>query len=268
MTKAELAQFPGELHKRLMESTRMWQDIYHVCEYARLALFYGPPGTGKSTVQCKHGLKGRNLQRVVLTAETVKGEIAGQKEPVTAFDAEGRPCGTQLAYVKANGLLAWERGDRLVIEEINEASGDTVPFLHLLLDGEGVAQYTLPDGSTVRPHENFQCYASMNVEPTALPEALNDRFVIKRLIDAPDPRLLLSLPRCLRPAAAFSLYGNTAGLQVTTRQWVALGQVMDRHGWSIADAVEFIFGPRGNAKQIAKAIEVRSAIGVTEATTA
>lgn len=265
MTKTELAQFPAELHKRLRDSVVMWTDLYRVVEYARLALFYGPPGTGKSTIQCKHGLKGRNVQRVVLTAETVKGEIAGQKEPSTVFDKEGKPVGMQLAYVKANALLAWDRGDRLVVEEINEAGGDVIPFMHLIGDGTGIAQYTLPNGDIVRPHDNFQFYASMNTEPSALPEALNDRFVIKRLVDAPDPRLLLSLPKCLRPAAAFSLFGEDKSLQVTTRQWVEMGKLMDLHGWNIDETLSFIFGPRGNAKAIAKAIQVRSTVDANAA---
>lgn len=268
MTKTDLAQFPGELHKRLMESTRIWQDIYNVCEHARIVLFYGPPGTGKSTVQCRHGLGKRKVERVVLTAETVKGEIAGQKEPVTAFDRDGKPIGTQLAYVEANALRAWREGSRLVIEEINEAGGDVIPFLHLIGDGRSIAQYTTPTGETVRPHDDFQMYASMNAEPSALPDALNDRFVIKRLVDFPDPRLLLSLPKCLRPAAAFSLFGSDATLPITTRQWVEMGQIMDAKGWNIDDTLTFLFGPRGNtAKGIAKAIQVRSAVDAAMTTT-
>lgn len=260
MTKTDLAQFPGDLHKRLMESTKIWQDIYQCCENFRLVLFYGPPGTGKSTVQCKHGLGKRNVSRQVLTAETTASKVLGQLWP----QMTGEP-----VWIDGPVARSWRNGERLVIEEINEAGGDVIPLLHLAGDGRAIARITLPTGETITPHENFQMFASMNAEPSALPDALNDRFAIKRLVDTPDPRLLLSLPRCLRAAAAFSLFGEknkeAALAPITTRQWVEIGQTMDLKGWSISETLENVFGPRGNAKAIAKAIEVRSAVDAINA---
>lgn len=248
LSKTDLAQFPQDVHRYINAASDIWEDVYNVITYARRALFYGRPGSGKSRVSSVHELNGRSLERSTITPETCWPEIRG-------FWAMGK---NGMDWMNGPGIRAWLNGSRWVVDEIDQAGGDTVPGLHMLLDDSAVARLTLPNGETVRPAESFQCFATTNADPRSLPEALADRFVIKREVNHPDPRILLSLPRVLRPAAAYSLYspdGATELKAMTSRAWVELGTIMDRHGLNVRDGLTVIVGSK-LAKNACLAVEV------------
>lgn len=238
LSSTDMAQFPADLHPAMREASGVWADIYNVVMYADNALFSGPPGTGKSRVSRIHGLNGRHLETTSLTYETCWPEVRG----CYMLDKDG------MRYIDGPGVRAWRQGSRWCIDEIDQAGGDTIPGLHTLLDDRAVARLTLPTGETVTPSETFQCFATTNADPKALPEALMDRFAIKREVLFPDPRFLMSLPMALRPAAAYALFSpNSAAKEIaklTTRQWVVIGGKMDKFGLSTRDAVELVTGPK------------------------
>lgn len=243
-----LDQFPSDIRPALREASKSWDDIYHTIKYAARALFYGPPGTGKSRACSIVGMNGRNLERTAITAETCWPEIRGHWLP-------GQ---NGMEYWHGPGVRAWTTPNtRWVVDEIDQAGGDTVPGLHMLADDRDVARLTLPTGETVVPDENFQFFATTNADPVSLPEALRDRFVVKREVLHSDPVMLDCLPGKLRVAAAYSLYSAEKAFSgITSRGWIELGRLMKINpDLDMAGACRVMFGhAKGN--DLANAIEV------------
>lgn len=255
------AHYPQDLKGPLSDAFRMWQDIYKVIKYAKRVLLYGPPGTGKSRACSVVGMEGRPLERTAITYETCWPEL------------RGGPWGPNMSYLDGPAVRAWRIGARWVVDEFDQAGGDTIPGLHMIADDADVARLTLPHGETIRPHENFQFFATTNQDPKSLPEALQDRFVLKRLVPCADPVFLNTLPESLRVAAAYSLYSQngsanaTANKGLTTRSWVELGRLMTQHDLSMDDACGVLL-PASLAKEAAFAIQVagsKMAAGINRA---
>lgn len=238
------AHYPQDLKGPLSDAFKLWQDIYKVIKYAKRVLFYGPPGTGKSRACSMVGMGERPLERTAITYETCWPEL------------RGGPWGPNMSYLDGPAVRAWRIGARWMVDEIDQAGGDTIPGLHMIADDADVARLTLPHGETIRPHENFQFFATTNQDPKSLPEALQDRFVLKRLVPCADPVFLNSLPESLRVAAAYSLYSQNMGYkQFTTRSWVELGRLMTEHRLDMADACGVLL-PASLAKEASFAIQV------------
>lgn len=259
LSRDELNQLPSDIHNAVNAASEIWADIYNVITYAQRALFHGRPGTGKTRVSSVHELGARPLERITITPETCWPEVRGHY---------GLGKGGEMVWLNGPGVRAWLNGARLVIDEIDQAGGDTIPGLHMLLDDRAVARLTLPNGDTVRPTDSFQCFATTNADPRSLPEALCDRFVIRREVNHPDPRMLLSLPRVLRPAAAYALYSDQAESSIKTlrsRAWVEMGRIMDLHGLNVKDALCVVVGPKlaKNASVAIEAAAAKVAVAVT-----
>lgn len=248
LSATDYAQLPADIHPAVKEAIAQWNDAYNVIRYADRALFAGPPGTGKTTASSKHGPRnGQSLERFCITYETTNGQIWGGYMPTDKG----------LEYKHSWCARAWINGSCAVVDEIDQAGGDTIPGLHAWLDDLAVARMTLATGETITPKDGFRCFATTN-HPESIPEALADRFVIKREILFPDPRILFSLPRAVRPAASYALYSNNVEkslAKLRTRSWVEIGRLMDRHGLGTRDAVAIVAGPK-LAKDVALAIEV------------
>lgn len=249
ISATELAQLPQDIHAEINEASAVWADLYKCIEYGTRLLMYGPPGTGKSSAASKHKLNASTpLERLTITMETCWPEVRGSY----GLGKDG------MVWMDGPGIRAWRQGSRLVIDEIDEAGGDTVPGLHMLLDDSAVARMTLPNGETVTPHENFHCFATTNQDPRALGEALADRFVVKRFVQFPNPTLLFSLPKEIRASAAYALFGNKSGTAyagMTSRSWVEIGRLMDRRGCDLSTAVDIVAGMK-NAKGLKAAITI------------
>src|SRR5207244_1607050 len=111
------------------------------------------------------------------------------------------PKGQEFIWMDGPALTAFRLGSRLVLNEIDKASGDALTFCHALLDDPGIARITLPTGETVIPHEDFHVIATMNGEPEDLPDALRDRFAVRIHIDKLHPEAVEALPKDLHKIA-------------------------------------------------------------------
>ncbi len=252
MKDSDLDYFSADVRAVLKEHCDAWQDFEFAMLHSERFLGFGKPGSGKSTSSCRVGLGNRPLIRTCITAETAAAELRGFYGPGAAG----------LQWYDGPCIRAWRLGARLVIDEINEAGGDTIPFLHAILDDYGIAKYTLPNGETITPKEGFQCFATMNATPMDLPEALRDRFVVQRQIDKPNPIFLLKLPAGVRAAAANAIYSPKPPAEFaklkSTRTWVEIGRLVDRAGLSVRDALRVVGVGDANVSKAIEAAHVKT----------
>lgn len=194
-----------------------WTIAGAVAGHVPCLLFWGPPGTGKSTFACRHSAA--SWYRVYCHEEMSDIDILGG--PSLQNDGGA----TASVWQDGVGLRAWREGKRLVIDEIDKAGGAALTALLAITEDHSTAAYTIPmTGETVRPHPDFHCIATMNEEPSCLPDALWDRFVVKIQIDRPHPEAIHSLPEDLRLAAQASaaLDGDR---RVSIRGWRAFASM-------------------------------------------
>jgi hypothetical protein len=166
------------LHNARVKANKEWGRIHVACKHARRVLLWGPPGTGKSYIGTSVESLDK-LSRLYLTMDTPAAEVRGHYLP----NENG-----SFSWHDGPGVNAW-RGDghRLVIDEIDAASGDTLTLLLALLDDPESAKLTLPTNETIRPGAKFSCVATTNQSPTVLPEALLDRFDVVCHVPSPSP---------------------------------------------------------------------------------
>ncbi|HEY6020627.1 MAG TPA: AAA family ATPase [Candidatus Paceibacterota bacterium] len=250
----EMDQLPEDVQPQIKEACKAWSDIYFTVSLnPRLMLFYGPAGTFKSSTSSMYEMRNRHLERFPITPETCWAELRG------GFMPDGKDGARWLDgfCTRAWRMSNTDRGCRAVIDEIDQAGGDTIAGLHMFTDGKRIAKMTLPNGETLTPGDKFQCFATTNALPQNLPEALNDRFAIKREVLFPDPRFLFGLDQKLRVAAAYSLYNKSASdanlRGLTTRSWIQVNEFM-ADGVDLKSAVQAVVGYK-LANAAAKAIE-------------
>jgi hypothetical protein len=216
----------------------IWALVEVVLPVSRLTLLYGPPGTGKTTAGNYLGSP-KEVFNLTLTEETPAAELRGHFIPK----------GNEFVWMDGPALTAFKRGGRLVLNEIDKASGDALTFCHALLDDPGIARITLPykdeHGETVsvEPHEDFNVVATMNGEPEDLPEALRDRFAVRLHVDKVHPNAIKALPADLQKIASKGL-SKDGDRSVSIRGWnafVQLREILGEH-----DAARAVFGHRAD----------------------
>lgn len=172
-------------------------------------LLWGVSGTGKSWAARRTNLKGEVFS-VSLTDDTPAAELRGHYGVVEgSYKWLDGPC-----------VMAWRKGCRLVLNELEKASGDAQTFLLGILDDFEIAQQTLPTGETIKPNKGFQVVATMNGQPeTDLNPALRDRFPVCIHIDEVAPAALAKLPKNIQDLA--SKTGNQVHAQrrASIRVW-------------------------------------------------
>jgi MoxR-like ATPase len=178
-----------------------WQDVQDVLDAGidRLIL-HGPPGTGKTYAGLTIGNVAAGSFRLECTEEMTQADITGTWMP----NGQGT-----WNWMTGKAVKAWEgdgfTGGRLVVDEIDKASGDVLALLLAMTDSPESCEWENPEsGRKVRPRQGFSVVMTTNVEDLReLPQALLDRFPIRRRINTPHPNGLLVLPEDLRgPAAA------------------------------------------------------------------
>ena len=107
-----------------------WSDVADVLEAGlRRVLLYGPPGTGKTYAALKLGLTKGISERLVCTEDLTTGEITGTWMPAGEGKWEWR---------EGPAIRAWKnnagRGGRLVVDEVDRASGDALSTLLAITD--------------------------------------------------------------------------------------------------------------------------------------
>lgn len=188
-----------------MENSTMpecWQEFYDVLSAGidRVILF-GPPGTGKTYAGLHIGNVAAGSHRLICTEDMTQADVTGCFMPNSQ--------GTWTWNVGA-AIKAWQgngySGGRLVIDEIDRASGDVESALLAVTDTVASAEWEHPEtGRKIRPLDGYSVIMTTNIENmNELPTALKDRFPVAIRINTPHPDALLGLPEDLRAAAAAS----------------------------------------------------------------
>src|SRR6266487_4371621 len=210
----------------------IWELTERVIPHSRITLLYGPPGTGKTTVANRNRKDNQTVYNITLTEETPAAELRGHFIPR----------GGEFVWQHGPGMMAFIDGGRLVLNEIDKASGDCMTFCHALLDDPEIARITLPTGETIYPHEDYSVVATMNGEPDDLPEALRDRFSVALHINKLHPEAVRSLPVDLRNPAKKGVSGDESR-RVSVRAWKAYAHLREALGIDSL-AAQAVFGVR------------------------
>jgi len=224
-----------------------WQDT----EGAMLSsvgriILSGEPGIGKSYAALNFGLsEGEEVDRIVCHEEMTVASIEGMFMP----NEQGT-----YTYHDGPGTRAWRYGRRLLIDEVNRASGDVLSLLLAYTDTDASAKHILPTGERISPQPGFNVVMTTNlVDLRELDPALYDRFPVKIAITEPHPSALLTLPENLR-AIARELVSGTGERRVSLRGFLAYTQLLEV--FDVAKAAEIAFG-----KGIAESIQETLLIG-------
>jgi MoxR-like ATPase len=224
------------LNEGIRQTGTCWDDLDDVTS-AGLArvLLYGPPGTGKTYAALHHGVASP-AERLVCTEDLTTGEITGTWMPV----GEGR-----WEWREGPAIRAWRgvagRGGRLVVDEVDRASGDALSTLLAITDSSESARWRNPETSEwLAPGPEFSVVMTTNLEELDdIPSSLRDRFPICIRIDRPHPSALERLSPDLRaPALAGSI--GPSGRRVSLRSFYSFDEL--RRHCGAARAAHLIFG--------------------------
>lgn len=180
----------------LMNTNRLpscWRDVNDTLNagLTRLCL-YGPPGTGKTYSALTHGVGASGSHRMTCVDDMTTAQIEGMWKP----SRDG------WTFHEGPAVKAWRTGGRLVVDEVDKASGDVLGALLAFTDSDASARWEHPDtGEIVTPAQGFSVVITTNSHPNALAEALRDRFPVRVLVDEPHPDALEMLPEYLREPA-------------------------------------------------------------------
>jgi hypothetical protein len=214
-----------------------WRDFDDVLEagLSRI-LLYGPPGTGKTYGALHFGVGESVAERLVCTEDLTSGDVTGSWIPSRQGYFEWR---------EGPAIRAWRgvegRGGRLVVDEVDRASGDALSTLLAITDSPASAKWRNPDTlEWVRPGPEFSVVMTSNIEDLEeVPRALRDRFPVSIRIDRPHPSALVSLSSDLRePALSGSL--GPEHRRVSLRSFYAFDDLRRHHGTS--RAAQLVFG--------------------------
>lgn len=218
-----------------------WIHIERILALDHNVVLYGPPGTGKTLAASKRD----KVYSVTVTMETPAAELRGHY----------LPRGDSFEWHDGPAIRAWREGARLVLNEIDQASGDAATFLHAILDDPDVARLTLPTGETVRPARGFHVVATTNAAdlPLVLPEALLDRFAARIHVDAPHPQALSALRNNGLASLVAATIRNDPDKRVSMRQAMAFRRLcLDGVDREVAAAA--IFGGLSDPSMLASVL--------------
>ena len=216
-----------------MPVPQCYQDIDDVLDAGiKRIIFYGPPGTGKTFTGLTAGVGEAGAIRLICTEDMTSADVAGWFMP----NAEGN-----FTWLEGAAVKAWNTGARLVIDEIDKASGDVFALLLAFTDSIASATYNHPvTNEILRPHANFSVVMTSNIEnPNELPAALRDRFPVAIKVDAAHPAALQHLPEALRSVAA-SVVAAKPGRRASLRAFDAFAILQPKMGTD--RAAKLIFG--------------------------
>ncbi len=219
-----------------------WQDFADVLTAGvSRVLLYGPPGTGKTFAALHHGCGDLPAERLVCTEDLTSGEITGTWMPASPGRFEWREGPAIRAWRGADGL-----GGRLVLDEVDRASGDALATLLAMTDSPASARWRNPETlEWVRPGPEFSVVMTSNIDDLEdVPRSLRDRFPVAIRVDRPHPAAVASLSGDLREPALTGSLGPEQR-RVSLRSFYAFDQLRRHHGAS--RAAQLVFG--GEAAQ-------------------
>ena len=116
------------------EQPQCWRDFHALMAAdTRRVILYGQPGTGKTFAAMKYGSH-KTAHRLICTEDMTDADIVGCWQPAR----EG------WAWKEGKAIEAWRNGDRLVIDEIDRASGDVLSVLLAMTDTAGCVYASMP----------------------------------------------------------------------------------------------------------------------------
>ena len=211
-------------------------------------ILFGPAGTGKTFAGLTFGNIGAGAHRLVCTEDMTSMDVTGAFMP----DGNGR-----FSWVAGAGLKAWEgnglNGGRLIVDEIDKASGDVFALLLAMLDSPESATWEHPEtGRIHRPKDGFSAVMTTNIENMEeLPTALADRFPVRIRINAPHPSALEKLSYELRDYAVRMC--DAGKRRISLRTFYAFDQLRKQLGDEKSATI--IFGERATSVLDAIAID-------------
>jgi len=229
-----------------IDTPKCWQDVESVLNAGiDRVILYGPPGTGKTYAGLHYGNVESGAYRIICNEDMTSADITGYM----------KPSGNEWKWVDGQAVKAWDRGARVVADEINLASGDVLSLMLAMFDTPESAEWEHPEtGHIHRPQPGFSVVMTTNVEDMdELPQALKDRFPVAIRIDKPHPSALMTLSPDLRNAAMASADAD-GSRRFSMRAFKAFDTL--RKSVDDTDAARLIFGHRSS--DILDAIRVES----------
>lgn len=227
-----------------------WRDFADVLSAGiSRVLLYGPPGTGKTFAALHEGVGEATAERLVCTEDLTAGEITGTWMPTGENHFEWR---------EGPAIRAWRgvagRGGRLVLDEVDRASGDALATLLAVTDSRESARWRNPDTlEWVRPGEDFSVVMTSNIEDLEeIPRALRDRFPLSIRVDRPPRNAVARLSGDLRDAALAGSLGPE-GRRISLRSFYAFDELRSHHG--PLRAAELVFG-ESHAQSVLDALSI------------
>lgn len=231
-----------------------WADVRDVLNAGiDRVLLYGPPGTGKTFAALSIGEYGDEAERLVCTEDMTAGEITGTWLPTRSGEFEWREGPAIRAWRGIDGA-----GTRLVLDEVDRASGDALSTLLAMTDSSQSARWRNPDTlEWVTPGPHFSVVMTSNIEVLEqIPESLLDRFPVRIRVDRPQRDALASLSEDLRDAA---LWGSCGDLErrISLRSFYAYDRLRRCYGEQRAAAL--VFG-RERAEAVLDALRISAMV--------
>ncbi|HQU00716.1 MAG TPA: AAA family ATPase [Acidimicrobiales bacterium] len=219
-----------------------WQDFADVIAAGiGRVLLYGPPGTGKTYAALHAGTSTALAERLICTEDLTAGEITGTWMP----GREG-----VFSWREGPAIRAWRGADgsgaRLVLDEVDRASGDALATLLAVTDSRESARWRHPETlEWVRPGPNFSVVMTSNIEELDdLPSSLLDRFAVRIRVDRPHSGALSQLSVDLREAARRGSVGPS-DRRVSLRSFYAYDELRTLYGAN--RAARLVFGDNADA---------------------
>lgn len=233
----------------LAQEQDCWQDFADVMAAGiGRVLLYGPPGTGKTYAALHAGASTALAERLICTEDLTTGEITGTWMP----GREG-----VFTWREGPAIRAWRgvdgRGARLVLDEVDRASGDALATLLAVTDSRESARWRHPETlEWVRPGPNFSVVMTSNIDDLDdLPGSLLDRFAVRICVDRPHPEALSQLSADLREPARRGSVGPH-NRRVSLRSFYAYDELRALYGPN--RAAQLVFG--ANAEAVLDALRV------------
>lgn len=222
---------------------KCWRDFDDtLSSNIKRVCLYGAPGTGKTYSALTAHLTEAGSQRLICVDDMTSAQIEGMWKP----NANG------WKFHEGSAVKAWRNGARLVVDEVDKASGDVLGLLLAFCDSEASAQWEHPEtGEIVRPAKGFSVVLTTNSHPNSLAEALRDRFPVCVEINEPHPDALALLPEYMREPARL-LANASDDERVSLRAFHALAELEQALG--IERAVELVMPQHAESIITAKKI--------------